>query len=215
MTKAENGVIQMSGQQGEMISLGNGIFVRNGPYQPGQRASGMISMAMPYQATLTQKFAMLWQQAAAATGDPTARVNIISSTPIPLGKIAECAIFLGSQTTAKGSSNFESRFCSLPMDSNGIFKLFWMVATIPSALAAQERATAEAVLSSYKLSAASLKLILQPTTPPIPPPNAVGVPGGGESSAIYAARMANETSTCMDEAVIREEPEWRLPPYCR
>lgn len=215
VTKGVNGVIQMSGPQGEMISLGNGIFVKNGPYQPGQRASGIISMTMPNQATLAQKFAMIWQQAAAAAGDPSLRVNILSSTPIPLGQIAQCATFLGSQTNAKGSSNFESRFCSLPVDSNGIFKLFWMSATIPSSLAAQERATAEAVLSSYTLSPATLKLLLQPTTPPLPPPSAVGVAAGGMSSATYAAQMADETSTCMDEAVIREEPEWKLPAYCR
>lgn len=213
VTKGANGVIQMSGSQGEAISLGNGIFVKNGAYQPGQKANGIISMTMPYQATLAQKLAMVWQQAAA--GDPSERVNVISSTPIPLGQMAQCAAFLGSQTNAKGSSNFEVRFCSLPMDSNGIFKLFWMSAVIPSALAAQERATAEAVLSSYKPSAATLKLILQPTTPPMPPPSAVGVSAGGMSSAMYAAQMADETSTCMDEGVIREEPEWKLPAYCR
>jgi hypothetical protein len=43
-----------------------------------------------------------------------------------------------------------------------------MNATIPASLAAQERATAEAVLASYKLSAESLKLILNPTSPPMP-----------------------------------------------
>lgn len=213
VTKGANGVIQMSGPQGEMISLGNGVFVKNGAFQAGQKANGIISMTMPNQATLGQKFAMIWQQAAA--GDPSERVNIMSSTPIPLGQYAQCATFLGSQTNAKGSSNFESRFCSLPMDSNGIFKLFWLVAIIPSALAAQERSTAEAVLSSYKPSAATLKLILQPATPPMPPPSAVGIAAGGMSSAAYATRMADETSTCMDEAVIREEPEWKLPAYCR
>jgi hypothetical protein len=211
VTKGQNGVIQMSGPQGEAISLGNGVFVKNGPFQPGQKGSGPISMTMPNQATVAQKYAMLWQQAAAQGGDPTLRVNIVSATPISLGPVAQCGIFLGTQTGAKGTSNFESRFCSLAMDSNGIFKLFWMNASIPSALAAQERATAEAVLASYKPSPNSLKLILQPATPPMPPPGA----GAGGSSAAYAERMADESSTCMDEGVIREVPERLLPPYCR
>ena len=215
VTKGEYGVIQMSGPQGEMISLGNGLFVKNGPFQAGQKANGLIAMSMPNSATLAQKYAMVWQQATAAAGDPSLKVNIISATPISLGKIAECGVFLGTQTGSKGPSNFESKFCSLPMDTNGIFKLFWMNASIPAALAAQERATAEAVLASYKPSKESLALILKPATPPLPPPTAPGIMTGGESSAMYAARMADESSTCMDEGVIREEPERLLPSYCR
>lgn len=215
VTKGQNGVIQMSGPNGEMVSLGNGVFVMNGAFQPGRKGNGPIAMTMPYQATLAQKYAMIWQEASIEGGDPTEKVSIISSTPIPLGKVAQCGIFLGSQTNKKGPSKFESRFCSLPMDTNGVFKLFWMNADIPAALAAQERATAEAVLSSYKPSPASLRLILQPATPPMPPVTGGSAGGGGESSAAYAARMATESSTCMDEGVIREVPERLLPPYCR
>lgn len=219
VTKGENGVIQMSGPQGEAISLGNGVFVRNGAFQPGAMSNGPISLTMPYQATLAQKYVMIWKEASIKAGDPTIQVSIISATPIPLGKIAECGIFLGSQTNKNGSSKFETRFCSLPMDTNGIFKLFWLNAAIPAALAAQERATAEAVLSSYKPSPASLKLILQPATPPMPPPRPIGGGGGGsvmgnESSAMYAARMADQSATCMDLGVIREVPERKLPDYC-
>jgi len=218
VTKGEYGVVQMSGPQGEAISLGNGLFVKNGPYQPGQKAMGPISFSMPYRATLAQKYAVIWKEAAAQAGDPTERVSVISATPIPLGKVAECAVFLGAQSNKKGSSKFESRFCSLPMDTNGIYKLFWMNATIPDSLAAQERATAEAVLSSYKPSPATLKMILQPSTPPMPPPNfgAVGAgAGGGMSSTMYGERMADQSATCMDLGVIREVPERKLPDYCQ
>ncbi len=114
VTKGANAVIQMSGPQGESISLGNGVFVRNGAFQAGQQASGLISMSMPYQATLNQKYVMLWQQAAATSGQPAPQVNFISATPIPLPKtIAECATYLGTMTTADGTVKFESRFCSL------------------------------------------------------------------------------------------------------
>ena len=170
---------------------------------------------MPYAATLNQKYVMIWQQAAATSGKPTPQVKFISATPIPLAKnIAECSIYLGTMTTADGTSNFESRFCSLPPDPNGIFKLFWMNASIPAALAAQERATAEAVLSSYKLSPATLQLLLKPLTPPIPPPAMVGGGGGGMSPAMYGERMSEESATCMDEGVIREEPLRDMPSYC-
>jgi hypothetical protein len=215
VTKAAYAVIQMSGPNGEAISLGNTIFVRNGPYQPGQRASGLISITMPNQATLAQKVAIVWQQAAAASGDPSARVTVTSATPVPLGNIAQCGIFLGSETNAQGAQNFETRFCSLPMDTNGVYKLFYVNARIPASLAAQERATAEAVLASYKPSTASLKALLQPSTPPLPPAGAAGPGGAPMSSTLYAEQQAQQTSDCMDEGVIRGEPEWQLPPYCR
>jgi len=213
VTKGLNGVIQMSGPQGESISLGNGMFVRNGPFQAGQQANGLISMSMPYEATLNQKYVMLWQQGAAMSGQPQPQVNFISATPIPLAKtIAECAIYLGTKTTAQGTSKFESRFCSLPLDSGGIFKLFWMNADIPAALASQERATAEAVLASYKVAPARLKLLFQPLTPIVRalPPGG----GGGMSSTQYGEKMTDQTANCMDLGVIREEPERRLPSYC-
>jgi hypothetical protein len=215
VTKGAYGVIQMSGPNGEAISLGNTLFVRNGSYQPGQKASGLIAMTLPYQATITQKVEAVWQQAVAATGDPTARVSLISATPIPLGSVAQCGIFLGSLTGAKGASNFESRFCSLPMDTNGIFKLFWLNASLPTSVAAQERATAEAVLSSYRPAPATLQALLKPETPPLPPAGAAGPGGAPMSSTLYAEQQAQESSDCMDEGVIRGEPEWQLPPYCR
>ena len=215
VTKAEYGIIQMSGPNGEAISLGNTLFVRNGPYQPGQKASGLIAMTLPNQATITQKVEAVWQMGAAASGDPTAHVSLISATPVPLGNIAQCGIFLGSQTGAKGAANWEMRFCSMPMDTNGIFKLFWLDAIIPASLATQERATAEAVLSSYRPSPATLLALLKPETPPLPPMGAAGPGGAPMSSTLYAEQQAQQTSDCMDEGVIRGEPEWQLPPYCR
>jgi hypothetical protein len=215
VTKAEYGIIQMSGPNGEAISLGNTLFVRNGPYQPGQKTSGLIAMTLPNQATITQKVEAVWQMGAAASGDPTAHVSLISATPVPLGNIAQCGIFLGSQTGAKGAANWEMRFCSMPMDTNGIFKLFWLDAIIPASLATQERATAEAVLSSYRPSPATLLALLKPETPPLPPMGAAGPGGAPMSSTLYAEQQAQQTSDCMDEGVIRGEPEWQLPPYCR
>ncbi len=212
VTKGEHAVIQMSGPQGEAISLGNGVFVRNGAFQAGQQGSGLVSMSMPYQASLNQKYVMLWQQAAAVSGQPAPQVNFISATPIPLAKaIAECAIYLGTKTTPQGTSKFESRFCSLPLDSGGVFKLFWMNADLPAAVATQERATAEAVLASYKLAPATVKLLFQPLTPIVRvPPSGPGGGGGGTPST----PMVDHSSECMDLGVIREIPEWKLPSYC-
>jgi hypothetical protein len=211
VTKAAYGEIQMSGPKGESISLGNTLQIRSAPYRPGQNP-----MTIPNQATLTQKLEAVWQEAAMTSGFSGARVSVSSAKPVPLGRIAQCGIFLGSETNAQGPQNFETRFCSLPMDSNGIYKLFFMNATIPVSLAAQERATAEAVLSSYRPSVAALKAILRPATPPLPPMGWVPPSGySGDPSTAYGEEMAQESFDCMDEGVIREEPEEDLPPYCQ
>jgi len=216
VTKAVNGIIQMSGPKGEGINLGIAEYARNGAFQPNQKPSGFIAITMPYQSTLTQKVEAIFQQAIATGSDPTARISLTSAKPIPLGNIAQCGNFLGNQTNAKGPADWEMRFCSLPMDSNGIYKLVWLVAVIPVSLVNQDRATAEAVLNSYRPSPATLKLLLQPSTPPRPPMNVV-VPGGGPgmSPGEYAEHSADQNSTCFDEGVLRQEPEWQLPPYCR
>jgi hypothetical protein len=212
VTKGANAVIQMSGPQGEAISLGNTLYVRNGAFQAGQQASGVIAMSMPYQATLNQKYVMLWQQSAVVSGQPQPQVNFISATPIPIAKtIAECATYLGTMTKADGTVKFESRFCSLPLDSGGIFKLFWMTAFIPEALAAQERATAEAVLASYQLAPATVNALFQPLTPVVRAPAG----GGGGMPSIPGQVAVDHSSECMDLRVIREVPERLLPSYCR
>jgi hypothetical protein len=210
VTKAVYGIIQMSGPNGEAISLGNTLIVHNGS-QPSQ-----TTMTLPYQSTITQKAEAVWKMGVATSGDSTAQVSLISAKPIPLGKIAQCGIFLGSQTGARGAADWEMRLCALPMDTNGIYKLFWLVATIPASVAAQERATAEAVLSSYRPSVPTLQNLLRPETPPLPPMGWAPPSGDpGMPSTTYGEQMAQETSDCMDEAVIREEPEEDLPPYCQ
>jgi len=219
VTSAKNGVIAMSGPQGEQIALGNGIFVRNAPFTAGAKQQPPVSAAMPFGATLTEKFQMLWQQAAAAQGTPAPQVKIISTTPIGLARaIAECAVFLGTMTNDKGQQKFETQFCSLPQDSAGIYKLIWKHASVPAALASQERTTAEAVLASYKVSPATLKLMFQPLTPQVTVQAPSGAGGGaapGMSSVMWGEIGADRAADCMDLGVIREEPAWQLPAYCR
>jgi hypothetical protein len=216
VTLGANGVIQIAGPQGESISMGNTLFVRDGQFQIGEQYQGDVAMAMPYQAKLEEKYSMLWQEAASIASQPDPQISFVSDTPVPLAKtIAECEVLLGSETGATGPEKFEAQFCSLPMDSSGVFKLFWKNATVPASLAPTERTTAEAVLASYKVDPATLKTILAPSTPPVPPAAAGGAAGGaaGESSAAYADRMATQSATCVDDAM-QHESKSQLPSYC-
>jgi hypothetical protein len=216
VTKGRNGVIMMSGPQGELIGLGEGIFVRDGAARAHRSSDTRVRATMPYRASLAQKFAMLWQNASTDGGTPPPQVRVISSRPIQIAPaIGECGVFLGTMTTATGNSKFETQFCSLRPDSAGIFKLIWNHAQVPEALATQERATVEAVLHSYRPSRATLQLIMQPATQlRLPPGPSIGV-GSAMSSTYWGAIGADHSAECMDLGVIREEPEWRLPSYCR
>ncbi len=222
VTNGQRGVITMAGPQGEQIGLGAGIIVRNGAFKAGASGPAPVNAIMPNQATLPQKLMMVFAQASAQQGGAAPQVNIISATPIGISpQIAQCGTFLGTMTTQQGASKFETQFCSMAMDSNGFYKLIWKMATIPSALAAQERATAEAVLHSYKIAPASLKVLLQPLTPKMqaPAPRATGGSSGGvgaiESATLHAQISSDQQFNCMDLGVIREVPERQLPSYCR
>ena len=173
---------------------------------------------MPNQASLSQKLLMVFAQAAAQKGEAAPQINIVSATPIPISpQIAQCGTFLGTIAKANGTSKFEMQFCSMAMDTNGFFKLIWKVALLPEAVATQERATAEAVLHSYKIAMPTLKLLLQPVTPRVQAvaPRLGGGMGGMNSSTINAAIGADHSAECMDLGVIREVPERLLPSYCR
>jgi hypothetical protein len=211
VTKAEHGVIQMSGPHGEQIGLGEGIFVRNAPF--GTTVNPPVKASMPAQASLGQKFTMLWQVAAAAAGE-VPQIKILSARRIPIpSAIGECGVVLGSMTSRRGAQKFETQICSLRPDSGGVFKLVWNHATIPDALASQERATVEAVLHSYRPSQETLKLIMQPLTPVMPSPPS-GVRGAGAGGDYWGQIGADHAAECMDLGVLREEPIWHQPPYC-
>ncbi len=168
---------------------------------------------------------MIVQASNAANPNPP-NPKILTTTNIAIPKsMADCARFTGTATMPTGPGQFATAFCSLPVDPKGIYKTIWMSACLPSNLVTQERATAAAVLASYTVPKQVLQGILSPfDAPPAPPVLAGGGGAGGSgldatTAAILAeTRREQEASqqqfNCFDEGVMREEPEWRLPPYC-
>ena len=219
-------VIDLTGPNGESISLGNTFIARNAQYQNAKVQGADLNM--PYQANLEQKFTMIFQYAAFNVGKPAPQIQFISAKPIqapaPLG---QCATFLGAMTgygTAP-PSNFEAVFCSLPMDVAGTYKNIIKFGLVPQKQAAQERATIEAVLASYTMPTSWLqrKLALNVT----PPAGGMSGGAGGASAAATIAQAtaineetmkmmqgADGSANCADQE-IRETPMWRLPPACR
>jgi len=217
-------VIDATGPNGEDLSLGNTYIARNAPYTAGKVQGADLNM--PYQDNLEQKFTLIFQHSAGLSGRALPTITFISATPVQApAPFGQCVLFLGTMTATgdtSGPFNFESAFCSLPMDVAGTYKNIFKYGQVPARLAAQERATIEAALASYSIPMTWLqrKLALNVTAPT---QSSAGLVSGAatiaEANAINAETMkmmqgADTSANCADQA-IRETPLWRLPPACR
>lgn len=205
-------VITMTGPQGESINLGRVIIARNGAFQPGQKPAAPADLNMPYNAPLTQKLIMVYQQGAALSGQPAPQITFSSATPLQVPAVlGQCGRFVADDTPSGAEpSKIMGIFCSFPIDSAGAFKNFILVAKAPAAIAAQEAPIARAVFSSYRIPRPMLARKLAPVTAPPPPPSA----GPGMSSTLWGEQQADIMATCMDEGVIREYGPHQLPREC-
>src|ERR1039458_213137 len=81
VTKGAQTVIQMTGPEGETLSLGNTFVAQNAAFKAGQRGASGIDLSLPNTASLAQKLAMIFQQDAAIAGQAAPQLSMTSSTP--------------------------------------------------------------------------------------------------------------------------------------
>jgi len=217
VTMQGQSVIDVRGPQGESIVLGNTFIARNAPYDPGKAAG--VDLNMSYQANLQQKFVLIFQHSAGLSGKPAPQFTFASATPVPApASFGQCGRFLGGFTADIGPVKFEGVLCSLPLDAGGTYKNIFKYVHAPANLAAQERATLEAVMASYSVP---LPILLRKLAPNIAPPPRVS---GGAANANAAdtinsvtrnrMRGSDISSECYDLVNIRETPIYQLPPEC-
>lgn len=93
--------ITLTGPQGETIFLGRVYIARNGAFVAGQKPGGGADLSMPYNAPLTQKLSMVYQQGYALVGQPATRITFTSATPLQVPPIlASAAASLPASTAA-------------------------------------------------------------------------------------------------------------------
>jgi hypothetical protein len=202
-------VIEMTGPQGESITLGRTFVARNAAFQAGQKGAGGADLSMPYSANLEQKLVMIWDQGAALAGQQPQQVTFNSATPIQMpAALGQCGRFVASTTLPSGAIKLMGAFCSLPLDSGGTYKNIMLLAQAPANIAAQEGPIAQAVFSSYRVPTAMLQKKLAPfSMPPMPA-------GGGAGGILPGLAASNTFATCFDESVIRQYGPNQLPQEC-
>ena len=159
--------IVLSGPQGEVIDLGEGIIAHDGPFQMGQTGPDGSNMSMPYSAKLTDKLTMVFQQRAALNGNPAPQIKFLYAAPLqslPAG--FQCGVFVIAVSGIATPGDALGIFCSLPEDSLQFFKNFLTFGSAPTAAAAKDVPTVAAVLKSYKIPPAWLQKKFAPFTAP-------------------------------------------------
>lgn len=208
VTSGSETVIQMTGPQGAEIVLGKSFIARNAAFQAGQRGAGGTDLSMPYSANLEQKLTMILQQGATLGGMVAPQITFTSATPIQLPPaLGQCGRFV-LNASPKGPLMIMGVFCSLPLDSAGIFKNILIEAQAPASVAPQDTPIASAVFASYKIPMAMLQKKVAPfTAPPMPA-------GGGAASILPGLKASNTFADCFDESVIRGYGPNQLPQEC-
>jgi hypothetical protein len=201
LKKGSNGFVFVTGPNDERVNLGVLVVGKNA--SAGSDVSGEVAFALPFSASLSDKFTTIIQKGAAKQGLPAPQVTIASVTQM---KLPMCSRLLGSWTAGGKSTKFEGILCSLQPDYLGLYKNLVFLAQVPSSLAAQDRSTVEQIAQSYRVTPVMFKKMLAPYTP-LPPRPVVG--------AMPMAPYQDPTnSDCFDYNVIRESPPWEVPMHC-
>jgi hypothetical protein len=203
LAKGANGFIYVTGPNDDRINLGALILAKNAP--AGSSISGDVKFALPFSASLKDKFTTIIQKGASLQGVPVPQLTYAGESPT---KLPMCARLLGGTTAGGESRKFEAVICSLRPDYLGYYKNIIFTANIPSSRVAQDRTLVEQIVQSYRVTPAMFKKLISAYTP-LP-----RVPAGGASTYVAAPYQDPTNSDCFDYNVIRESPPWEVPMHC-
>jgi hypothetical protein len=200
LAKGSNGFVYVTGPNDERVNLGVIVIGKNGP--AGAGTTGEVAFALPFSATLKEKFTTILQAGAAKQGLAKPEITFASEAPT---KLPMCSRLFGSTTTGSDSKKFEGVICSLRPDWLGLYKNIVFLLQVPSSRAAQDRPIVEQIAASYRVTPDMFKKMLAPYTalPPQQP-----LPTG------LAPYQDPTNSDCFDYNVIRESPPWEVPMHC-
>ncbi|HEY0798897.1 MAG TPA: hypothetical protein VGD50_07080 [Candidatus Baltobacteraceae bacterium] len=200
------GSVYVTGPHGEQINLGVIVIGKNAP--TGSGLGGEVAFALPFTASLKDKFSAILEAGAAKAGKPEPDITFASEIPT---KLPMCSRLFGGWTASDQSRKFEAIMCSLKPDYLGLYKNIVFLANVPSSNAAQDRPIVEKIAGSYRVTPDMFKKMLAAYTT-LPPMPAAG--GGAAALPGYAPYQDPTNSDCFDYNVIRESPPWEVPMHC-
>ncbi|HEY7981116.1 MAG TPA: hypothetical protein VID19_06505 [Candidatus Eremiobacteraceae bacterium] len=203
LAKGANGYIYVTGPNDDRINLGALILAKNAP--AGSGVSGDVRFALPFSASLKDKFTTIITVGAQQQSGPVPQLTFASQSPT---RLPMCTRFLGGMSVGDQSRKFEAIICSLRPDYLGFYKNIIFTANIPSSRVTQDRALVEQIVQSYRVTPAMFKKLISAYTP-LPP-----VPAGGAATYVGAPYQDPTNSDCFDYNVIRESPPWEVPMHC-
>jgi hypothetical protein len=205
LAKGSNGFVYVTGPNDQRVNLGVIVVAKNGP--AGGATAGEVAFALPFSATLKEKFTTILQSGAVKQGMAKPEITFASEirTKLPM-----CSRLIGSWTAGSDSKKFEGIICSLQPDWLGLYKNIVFLLQVPANRAAQDRPIVEQIAGSYRVTPEMFKKMLAPYTalPPRPPSGPMpAMPG-------MAPYQDPTNSDCFDYNVIRESPPWEVPMHC-
>ena len=217
---AAGGSINMSGPQGETISFGDVFLSHEGAFQLGQKGPGQAVITMPSSSKLSDKLVMFLHQEESLSGKPIAQIKFLIATPLQVPAAAgQCGMFAVEFAAPADPAKGMGVFCSLPPDSAQLSKIVILLATAPSAIAAQTVPTVAAVYNSYKIAPGWVQKMLSPYTQP--PSASVGSGAGSAAETqMYLRAMANNQRvidqgfTCVNAGILGNGSNWETPRSC-
>lgn len=218
--RGDNTVIEMTGPQGENVSLGVTAITQNAASPGGKPLASGISFVMPYATDMQSKFVRIFQFASESSHQAAPQFTFAAASPLRVAPVlGQCARFLGGVSEAsKPPANFESAMCSFPPDFVGVSKNVLLYAQVPTSLVPQERSLVESVLKSYRIPQQWLAKKLAPfyATPKVRMPAAAGNAAAASiMGSVWAQEGAADTAAdCFDYSVLRETPTYQLPAKC-
>lgn len=152
-----NGTIDVMGPHGEAIGLNETLmaFDTNNPWvrQHQQATRGIY---FPFGADLTRAFPGFYQAFRRAWGLGPAELQISRAEQVPARPDRRCVHVTGNVDghDGKGTLEMNALLCTVAPSQAGNYLVLLSSSLIPSSLAARERATAAAILSSFQLDRA-------------------------------------------------------------
>ena len=206
------GMIVMTGSQGEVITLGQIILAHDGPFQVGQKGPDGAAITMPSSAKLSDKLIMIYQQTAAAGGQPAPQIKFLYGKLLQVpAAMGQCGTFIVSNSAIQADAM--GTFCSLPVDSGQFFKNIIMNGFAPAAVAAQAAPIVSAVFKSYKIAPGWTQKMLGPyMTPAAAAPSAQG--GGDPYAGEFWTQPAYDPGYDCTIAGLVGPSSWRQAGEC-